>query len=173
MIDEINLKKAIKKNINICIPSVLSLVIYVTLVEFYLDNLGTQYNLPEYLDYFFLGTAGLILYFIRLKKRQILIGREIKGKYIFGLIPNPVKPSPENNKKFSKEETFIQRLQLAHIVAYVLSEGIAIIGLVTFILRRDKIEFYVLVGVAFVMMLIHWPKFSDWQQRLQEFITET
>ena len=57
-----------------------------------------------------------------------------------------------------------RRLQAATIVAAAISESIAIMGLVEYLLIRRHSSFYLFVALALVSFLVHAPRVSQWMR---------
>ncbi len=57
----------------------------------------------------------------------------------------------------------IQRLLVATIVTFALCESIAILGLILFLLGRDSFDFYCLAGLAMILFILYFPKYSQWE----------
>jgi hypothetical protein len=164
MFDETNLRKTHKEMLIISVAMIFSLVIYAGLVEFFLGdlNLGKETSVPALFRYILMAAAAVEVILMVIIKNRILSG---KAKFIQQ--PGSKKDSPE-----PKEGEFIIRLRIAHIITYALCESIAIYGLILFILGKDKTEFYAFLGVSLFLMLVHFPKYDDWKNRLDDFLSD-
>jgi len=57
-----------------------------------------------------------------------------------------------------------QKLQTATIVTAAISESVAIMGLVEYMLLNRYGSFYLFIGLALLGFLIHAPKVSQWMR---------
>ncbi len=166
MFDETNLKSAQKGALITSISIIVSLVIYALLVEFYLGKIlpGEKISLYGTLRYVLMAVAAVEVILVVILRNLILSGK-IKSKD--GL----QQPGGQEESPADREEEFIRRLRLAHIVTYALCDAIAIFGLLLFILGKDKTEFYAFLGIAFFLMMVNFPKYDDWKGRLENYLS--
>lgn len=59
-----------------------------------------------------------------------------------------------------------QRIARASVVTFVLAEVPAVLGLMLFFLRGLNRDFYVLLFVSLVIVFMHFPRLSSWEEWL-------
>ncbi len=170
MFDPGNLRKNHKKAVITGAAIMITPLIYVLAAELFLLKIefgDMVFPLYGKLRYFLWAAAAIDVIVISIVKNLIISG-EIKintGKAQFhGKTGGPGKEDPENE--------FIQRLYRALLISFSGWEAIALIGFVLFLLGKDRTELYAFIGVSLFLMLVHFPKYEDWESRLKDFLNE-
>jgi hypothetical protein len=60
-----------------------------------------------------------------------------------------------------------QQLMVAAIVTFALSEAVAILGLVLFLLAGQATDFYTFMFLSLFYFWFFFPRYQDWEDRLQ------
>jgi hypothetical protein len=177
MFDETNLRKNHQQMLIIAFAMIFSLVIYAGLAEFFLGDIemfpGGEFSEYSTFRYMIIAISAVIIILMVIIRNRILAGKIRIPSQLSQPSAEPAqqaemkKDSPE-----TKENEFIMRLRLAHIVTYALCESIGVFGLLIFIVGKDKTEFYAFLGVSLFLMLVHFPKYDDWKSRLEDFLSD-
>jgi len=159
MMDEIIIRKVYRQSVIIAYAFFSALAAYVVIVEFIFNDI----RVPESYStiYTHLRTALMILtvaeiFLVFFVRNLILTG---KTRMLFRKLG---EYSPE-----SKEIEMLRRLSTTSTITFAVWDSIAIYGLILYLLGQNKTDFYLLLGVAFCLMVFHFPKFSDWESRLR------
>lgn len=170
MFDDSNLRKKHKIAVIIAAAIMITPLIYVVIAELFLINIEfgeMVYPLYKKLRYFLWAAAAINVIAMSIAKNLIVSG-EIKintSKAQFhGKTDDQNQGNPENE--------FIQRLYKAFVISFASWEAIAMIGFLLFFLGKDRTEFYAFIGVSLFLMLVHFPKFDDWEGRLKDFLND-
>ncbi|NIM11483.1 MAG: hypothetical protein GTO45_16305 [Candidatus Aminicenantes bacterium] len=170
MFDDSNLRNRHKKAVITAAAIMITPLIYVVVAELFLINIefgDMVFPLYRKLRYFLWAAAAIDVIVMSIVKNLIISG-EIKintSKAQFhGKIDDQSKRDPENE--------FIQRLYRALVISFACWEAIAMIGFLLFLLGKDRTEFYAFIGISLFLMLVHFPKYDDWEGRLKDFLSE-
>ncbi len=60
----------------------------------------------------------------------------------------------------------VQQLRIAAIVTFALSEAVALLGLVLFLLAGNAMDFYTFMFLSLFYFWLFFPKYQDWEDRL-------
>jgi hypothetical protein len=164
MFDDTRLRKTHKKAVIIAAAMMITPLIYVGLAEFLLRDTFPSISFPFYgkLRYFIIAAAAIEIIVMSIVKNLIISG-EIK-------IDKVQFHRKKEEKTETGEEEFIRRLFRAFFVSYSVWDSIAFFGLILFILGKNSTELYAFVGAAIFMMMVHFPRYDDWESRLKDFL---
>lgn len=73
--------------------------------------------------------------------------------------------SPQRKSLFSPP---VQKLVTASIISLALSEAVAIYGLVIFLINGSSIDFYFFLTLSFIFIIIHFPRYSQWEDWIKK-----
>jgi hypothetical protein len=168
MFDDSNLRKKHKKAVITAAAIMITPLIYVLIAELFLIKIefgDMVFPLYKKLRYFLWAAAAIDVIAISIVKNLIISG-EIKintSKAQFhGKSGDQTRGDPENE--------FIQRLYRALVISFAGWEAIAMIGFILFLLGKDRVELYAFIGVSLFLMLVHFPKYDEWESRLKDFL---
>jgi len=164
MFDDTRLRKTHKKAVIIAAAMMITPLIYVGLAEFLLSGALPDISFPFYgkLRYFIIAAAAIGIIVMSIVKNLIISG-EIK-------IEKAQFHGKKEEKTETREEEFTRRLFRVFFVSYSVWDTIAMFGLILFILGKNSTELYAFVGVALFMMMVHFPRYDDWESRLKDFL---
>ena len=140
-----DLQTAYRMSVFITFSMMASLVVYAVVVE--LVNLRARALVPvERLDVIRMAVVavGVLL---------IPVARVVRGALL--------RRSPADGL-----DALLSRLTRASLVASVLSEAPAVLGLVLFFVSGRREDFYILVLVSIVMFALNFPRMSAWKEWL-------
>jgi hypothetical protein len=138
------LKKAYKKSLIIYIAFMISLVVYLVFFEILRVHVSDFEGAMERIDFPWLRYAFYALGFV-----QVFLIKFIRETAI---------------KSTSARETqiLIQNLQRSSVISASLCEVPALLGWVLFFLSGGSQDFYILLIMSFVLFIIYFPRFTDW-----------
>jgi F0F1-type ATP synthase membrane subunit c/vacuolar-type H+-ATPase subunit K len=84
--------------------------------------------------------------------------RIIKGRILSAKVP-PTGAGPRSGGF----EPHIQRLFLASIITFVISESVAIYGLILFLMAWNSADFYIFMLLSLVCFAVYFPRFIQWE----------
>jgi len=62
---------------------------------------------------------------------------------------------------------YLWRLLLISIISYALCEAVAIEGLGAYIIGGNKTEFYLIWGMALLLLMFYFPRYSQWEKYIR------
>jgi FtsH-binding integral membrane protein len=153
-----NLRKIHRQAMIMAIGMIAILGVYILVGELALKGMFEKQSFPFYntLRYILMGIAAAVVISMNIVKNKML--------------------SIENDNDTEKQDRnqaeiyYGRRLLTAFVVSYAFAESIAIFGLVLYILGQDLTELVAFCGVAFFLMMVHFPKYSDWESRLKDYL---
>jgi hypothetical protein len=60
----------------------------------------------------------------------------------------------------------VQQLRQAAIITFAISESVAVLGLVLFLLAGNAMDFYTFMFLSLFYFWFFFPKYQDWEERL-------
>jgi F0F1-type ATP synthase membrane subunit c/vacuolar-type H+-ATPase subunit K len=136
-----------------------SLVIYVVIAEIikkqhapFAGFAPMPDNEATLLRYVLLGVAAVVFFVIQLLNRLMLSSKSPVRRSQYG-----AQISPEG-----------QQLMTAAVLTYGLCESVAIFGLVLFLIQGNSTDFYLFLMISFFYFAIYFPRFSTWEEWVQE-----
>jgi hypothetical protein len=168
MFDGSNLRKKHKKALITAAAIMITPLIYVAVAELFLIKIEfSEMVFPLYkkLRYFLWAAAAIDVIAMSILKNLIVSGEiriNTSKAQFHGKTDGKSQGDPENE--------FTQRLHKALVISFAGWEAIAMIGFILFFLGKDRTEFYAFIGVSLFLMLVHFPKYNDWEGRLKDFL---
>lgn len=141
-------KSAFRTSLYIHLVIMGTILIYIAVVELFgtkLSPYGTQYSYLSSLRYIFYGIAIVVIFTIR-RINSLFKLRPITGRI----------------------EKNINRLLRLTIITSLLCEIPALLGLVYFLMKGIKRDFYYLVILSAVLLLLYFPRYSKWEFLAEE-----
>jgi hypothetical protein len=172
MIDDRFLRLAHKRAFIIAVAMMIIPFIYVIAGELVLKDLAVDDSflyVHARLRYILIAIAAAEIIAVSIIKPMIVSGK-IKTGSIKSSVPG-VREEIDKNSPKSGEAEFVRRLFLGFLISYAIWSTIATYGLILFILGKDTTEFYAFIGVSLFLMLVHFPKYDDWESRLKDLLT--
>ena len=141
-----DLKKAYQTSLIINIGIIFGLVIYAVIIELMKSRYDSFEGFVDFekitiLRYVFYGLAILQIFFIRV----------LRGVFL--------RASASDDSK-----TLIIKLSRASIATAVFCELPAVFGLVLFFVGGHTRDFYLMVGVSFILVFLYFPRFRNWEE---------
>jgi len=72
------------------------------------------------------------------------------------------------NQKFLNENELIEKLRIYTIISGALSEAIAILSFILFLLSGNKLDFYILISLSIISFIINIPNKNKWIKFIEE-----
>ncbi|UCC40761.1 MAG: hypothetical protein JSV96_04765 [Candidatus Aminicenantes bacterium] len=144
-----DLKRAYKTSLIINSGIIAGFVIYAVIIEF----LKSRYNPFEgfvdlaqiaFLRYILYGLAILLIFIVRVLRGTLL------------------RTSPSDDAK-----TLITKLSRASIATAALCEVPVVFGLVLFLIGGHSRDFYLLLGLSFIIVFLYFPRYRNWEEWLR------
>jgi len=153
-----NLRKLHKQAMIMAIGMIAILGAYILVGEFVLKDMFENQTFPFYntVRYILMAIAAVIVIGMNLVKNKILSYED--------------ENTTTKQDRSQLEINYGRRLLSAFVVSYAFAESIAIFGLVLYVLGRDLTELVAFCGVAFFLMMVNFPKYSDWESRLKDYL---
>jgi len=156
-VNEESLRKGYRLAVYICCAMIASVFVYTGVVE-YLAAKNAPFHgfrhLPaavyDKLRLILLGVALVDLALIPYIRNSALKGGGRPGSATVAALPGPV-----------------QRLVAVSIISFALCESVAIYGLVLFLINGGHPEFYLFLAIALAAFAIHFPRYTRWQEWVQ------
>lgn len=164
VIDERKLKKSHKTAAIIAVAMMFTLLIYGLLGELFLKKI-----FPEPLSSYSILLLVLIV-IAAVEIVMIIVSRNIILSGKFNLTGENQESANDNSHV--QEDSFIRRLYSSFIVAYAICETIAIYGLILYVTGKDPSVFYGFLGAALFLMIVQFPKYEEWENRLKDFLSD-
>ena len=141
-----DLKRAHQISVILYIAFMVSLGIYVVVVEIYRTNFKDFQGVVEshelsWIRYVFYGLCLTQIFIIRLI-RQILTKR----------------------LNTTKMEALIAHLNKMSILTAAFCEAPAILGLMLFFLNGSPRDFYILIAISSLLFFLYFPRYSNWEE---------
>jgi hypothetical protein len=123
-----------------------SLFVYALVVEVLSRSRGVEAatSAPEVLRWAFYAVAVAMVFMSHVAKAFMLRGAGAGG-----------------------EEQLVARLMTATVVTAALAETPAILGLVLYVVGGYYTDFYFLALISLYLLMRHFPRWGQWEQRLQ------
>lgn len=145
-----DLRRIYKTTVIIGLAMMASLLIYTVIVELMnrqyepMRELAGMAQVLALLRYVFLGIAVVEFFAIQfLKKRMLSLESPV------------IAPEP-------------QRLLVASIVAFALSDSVATLGFVLFLVGRNTSDFYLFLVISLFFFAVFFPRYDAWEEWMQE-----
>jgi hypothetical protein len=139
------------------------------------EALILQFRTTNYIGLFMIGSvffyAGFVLAishgYIPIKIRPTLSADILtKIKYVLLLLSVIHFFIIKFFQKIAAREA--KRLPAASIIVFAMSEGVAIYGLVLFLLTGNPNDFFIFMAISLFYFYIFYPKYANWERLLQQ-----
>jgi len=143
------LKIAFRTNYMIWFTMLATVFVYLAILYYLITTGGINPKNPASIQFF-----KTILSFIAL------------GTFIMIFIIKKIQLNQGKKQSFSVKKR-VQQFNVSNIIAWALSESIAIYGLVIGFSSRNINDFFPFMGLAILSLMIHMPKFSKLEEYTQ------
>jgi hypothetical protein len=144
-----NLKKAFKTSLVIYVAFMLSLVVYFVVYKVLEASITDFQGMMEKIDFPWLRYAFYALGLVQIFLIKFI--RETATKTITTV----------------DAQILINHLQRMSIISAALCEVPAILGWVLFFLSGSSSDFYVLLLISFVLFVLYFPRYANWEEWLK------
>ena len=91
-----------------------------------------------------------------------------KSYSLFAPKPSSASSSLSSSHRISLFSPPVQRLVSFTIISLALSEAVAIYGLVIFLINGSSLDFYLFLALSFVFIIVHFPRYSQWEDWIKK-----
>lgn len=91
-----------------------------------------------------------------------------KSSSLFASKPSSASSLLSSSHKRSLFSPPVQRLVSFTVISLALCETVAIYGLVIFLINGSSLDFYLFLALSFVFIIIHFPRYSQWEDWIKK-----